>query len=106
MEKAGDVFDRVLRTDGDGERHVVDAHGDRAVERFGQGDHNVPGGLGGRDGAEYRVESPARQRLARGHVGRVEVVGVLLTEEEGKGGGTDPRNGDHEDGRTVHTSIQ
>ncbi len=106
MEKAGDVLDGMVFTDGDRKRVVVQAHRDRVVEGLRQLNDNVPHYVVDRDGAEYRVESPLGKRLTSRHVRSVNVVRVLLPEREGKRGGTDPRKCDHEDGRTAHTMIQ
>ncbi len=106
MEQFGDVFNRVVLTHPDGKRHVVDADRDRAVEGLGQLNDDVPQRLGGRYRRYDGVEPPHGKGLPRGHVGRVEVVGVLLLERESKRGRTDLRNGDHEDSRTRHTAIE
>ena len=106
MEQFGNILNRAVLTHGDGKCPVVDTHGDCEGEGLGQLDDYVSHRLRGRDGGHHGVEPPHWESLARGHIGRIEVVGILLLEVEGDRGRTDPRDGDHEDGRTTHTAIE
>jgi hypothetical protein len=106
MEQFGDVLDGVVLTHGDLERAIVHAHGEWAVERIRQLNDDVAHRLRGWDGREHGVEPATGKGLARAHVRRVEVVGVLLLQREGQRGRTNPRHGDHEDGRTTHIVIE
>ena len=106
MEQFGDVLDRVVLTHRDRKCVIVDAHGDRAVERLRQLDDHVAHRLRGRDRREHGVEAATRQGLAGGQVRVVEVVRVLLLEGERQRRRTNPRNGDDEDSRTTHLVIE
>ena len=106
MEQFGDILNRAVLTHGDGKCPVVDTHGDREVEGLGQLDDHVSHRLRGRDGGHHGVEPAHGKSLAGGHIGRKEVVGILLLEGESDRRRTYPGDGDHEDGRTTHAAIE